>query len=156
MSEVRVQYSFASQKGHMSNLIESEDQAVQHESLSLGPEEEVPHLPLADPDSPHQWFVHALFEMFLDLGHAFIDHAMHMRGASQRVGILNHPHLWLFDLESWKGYIGIQLHQLVNGSSVVAFSFVILLGVHHRQEGQSSSVQTHQRKSDHIFTFLEE
>ena len=99
MSEVRVQYSFASQERHMSNLIESEDQAVQHESLSLGSEEEVPYLPFADPDSPHQWFVQALLEMFLDLGHALIDHAMHMRGASQRVGILGHLHLWLFDLE---------------------------------------------------------
>lgn len=84
----------------MSDLIESKDQVVEHESLSLGPEEQVPHLPFAYPDGPHQWFVQTLLEMLFDLGHALIDHAMHMRSASQRVGILGHTQLWFFDLQS--------------------------------------------------------
>lgn len=106
-SEMRVEYPFTPQEGHVPDLVQGQDQLIKHQSFCLRPEEQIPHLMLIDPNSLHQWLTNAELQVLSYLIHAFVDHPVNMRSTAQRISILHHAHRRLLYLLSKQKYIRI-------------------------------------------------
>lgn len=98
VGKVGIEYPFSPQKRHMTNLVHSCDQLIQHQGLSLRSEKQIPHFLIIHQNIFQQRLTDTSVQMLLNLIDALVDYPMHVGGTSQRISILDHAHLGLFHL----------------------------------------------------------